>query len=90
VLTQSLEKLYNLPANHRLLDAQGRLAAAQARQAERTELEATDSLNTGSEPEGPDSRARPRVIDPIPAAENRLRRARIRVTEIDLDVPDDL
>jgi hypothetical protein len=80
---QSIEKLYNLPSNRRLIDAQARKANAEADQLETkgAALLPHEQHDALGEPSRPRSQ-----IDPIAVAERRLTRGRIRITEVEYDL----
>lgn len=89
LLIQSFEKIYNLPADHRLKLAQARLAEAQAKTAERAPEENLPEGADASRPAvSPRAGTRRRSFDPTETVENRLRRARIRVVDVDVEVDD--
>lgn len=86
---QSIEKVYNLRDTHRLAIAQRRLAEIQARRAERDFI-ASEEMPQIDGPRSVRIGFGRSYVDPIPATERRLQRARLRIVELEIDLPDDL
>jgi hypothetical protein len=81
-LIEAFERVYNLRVTHRMKEAQARILEAQATRAER------DLKDRLRKQVPPDAFGRRQEFDPVKTVEGRLRKARVRVIDVDLEFED--